>query len=316
MAYTSATAAGTQLSAAIMEVYSQEVLFSAQPFMLFEQFVTRREELGKQPGQTINFLRYNSLSGSDSLTELTDMTINAITGSQVQISVAEHGFAVGMTQLLRDVSFDDVLSSAAKLLGMHMGKSRDALIRDVFYGFSNVAYAGGKTGRASLLATDTFSVDLVREGVEQLAVNKCPKIGNEYICIIHPRQAKNLRKDKDWVNASNYGAPGQLFTGELGRIDDVRFLQTTQIRRILSTDGSIYTDNADTGVNAGTYSSNTDVYSAVLLGDYAVGLAVAREAELRDNGVTDFGRKQELAYYGLWGAGIVESGHAVILESA
>ena len=35
-------------------------------------------------------------------------------------------------------------------------------------------------------------------------------------------QSRTLRDDPAWINASTYGAPEQLFSGEIGRIDDVR----------------------------------------------------------------------------------------------
>ena len=35
-------------------------------------------------------------------------------------------------------------------------------------------------------------------------------------------QSRSLRDDPAWINSSDYGAPEQFFTGEIGRIDDVR----------------------------------------------------------------------------------------------
>jgi N4-gp56 family major capsid protein len=138
---------------------------------------------------------------------------------------------------------------------------------------------------------------------------------NNDICFLHPHQAKALRKDSAWINASNYGAPDQIFLGEIGRIEDVRFIETTQCRKILHTDGSIYTDNEDTGVDT-TYSTTADVYSAIIVGDHTMGLAISLEAELRDNGVQDAGRRHSIAYYGIWGTGLIESAHGLVLESA
>ena len=59
-----------------------------------------------------------------------------------------------------------------------------------------------------------------------------------------------------------------------------------------------------------------DSVGAIIVGDYAVGIADALPVEMRDNGVEDFGRAHSLAYYGIWGAGIIESGHSYILETA
>lgn len=319
MAVTTAVVSGggaTPLTQAILTVYSQEVLHVAQPLLRFEQIASIKRELGVLPGLTIQFLKYNALTGSAALTENTPIVTDAITASQIPLSVAEHGKATSVSELLLRSSYDDVLAQSATLLGRHFAKYRDGQIRDMLYTAPGVLYANGRSARTSLLSGDTFNVDLVREAVEQLATSKAPKFnGDAYICFIHPHQAKALRADKAWVNASNYGAPGQIFFGEIGRFEDVRFIETTQVRKIVKTDGSIYTDNEDTGVDA-TYSSNTDVYSALIVGDHAVGLAIALEAELRDNGVTDFGRTHSVGYYGIWGTGLIESAHTLVLESA
>lgn len=317
MAVNTATSAGTQLSEAILEVYSQEVIFEAQPHLRFEQVASIKRELTALPGLTIKFLKYNALTGSNVLTENTPMDTAALSASQIDITVGERGKAVAVSELLLRTSFDDILASAARSLGMHFAKSRDGEIRDALYGLPSTLYARGRSGRSTLTAADTFDVDLIRDAVSTLATNKAPKFnGDAYICFIHPHQAKHLRRDPAWINASNYGAPDQIFLGEIGRIEDVRFIETTQIRRILSTDGSIYADNVDTGVDAMTFSADADVYSALIVGDHVLGLAIALEAEMRDNGVQDFGRTHSIAYYGIWGVDLIETAHGLILESA
>ena len=63
-------------------------------------------------------------------------------------------------------------------------------------------------------------------------------------------------------------------------------------------------------------SDDTKVYQAVLFGEdyyaYAVGLPV----ELRDNGVTDFGREHGLAWYAIWGTGLLHPERGVVIETA
>jgi len=320
MAIATAIASGggaTPLPEAILEVYSQEIIFQAQPLLRFEQVASVKEELNVLPGLTIKFLKYSSLTGSNVLTENVDIVPDALAASQISIAVGERGKAIGVSELLLRSSFDDILASSAQLLGMHFAKTRDAEIRDTLYTVPGALYARGRSGRAAITSSDTFDVDLIRDAVSTLATNKAPKFnGDAYICFIHPHQAKFLRRDQAWVNAANYGAPDQIFLGEIGRIEDVRFIETTQVRKILSTDGSIYTDNEDTGVDAGVFSTNADVYSALIVGDHVIGLAISLEAEMRDDGVKDHGRKHSIAYYGIWGTGLVESAHGLVLESA
>ena len=47
------------------------------------------------------------------------------------------------------------------------------------------------------------------------------------------------------------------------------------------------------------------VYEAIMLGDNAFGHAISLPVELRDGGVLDFGREHALAWYSIWGWGVV-----------
>lgn len=309
---TSTSVTGAQLSDSIIEVYSREILFEAQPLLRFEQFVTRKEELGVMPGEQINFLRYSSIADGDTaLTETSNMTKNAITASQISITVGEQGYATQFTERLLQASFDDVMASASKLLGMHYANRLDSRIRDVLLTAANVKYAGSNSYASALDGNDNFDTVLVKDMVETLATNKCPKInGDAYICFVHPHQGRYLRDDPAWINASNYGAPNLLFTGEIGRYEDVRFIETTKVT-IVQTDGSIYSDGADTGLTD-TDTSSVALYQALMIGDHAIGHAISLPVELRDDGIEDFGRFHSLAWYTIDGLGLIEPGHVIV----
>lgn len=307
-----------KLDNVVLDVYSQEILFKAQPTMRFESVAVKRTELGTMPGNKIKFLRYNSLSGSSQLVETVPIVTDVLSSSTIEITVSEQGKAVSMSEFLMRSAITDVLSDAATLLGMHYAKSRDALIRDALAANTNVLYAGDKADRASLDTDDTFDVDLVRSIVENLATQKAPKFnGDAYIGFIHPHNARYLRRDGAWVNVNLYASPDNILNGEIGRIEDVRFIETTMVPYVKKATQDIWADNEDTAANT-VIAANaaTDVYRTIFVGDNAVGLAEALPVEMRDNGVEDFGRKHSLAYYGIWGAGLIETGHSLIAETA
>ena len=312
-----------KLDNVVLDVYSNEILFQAQPTLRFEQIVVKRNELNVMPGNTIKFLKYSSLSGSANLSETTPMETATMSTSVLSITVAERGFAVAVSEFLLRSSFTQVLSDAAMLLGKHYAKERDALIRDALMAGTNLLYGDStgamtNTSRADLDSTDHFDVNLVREIVEFLATNKAPKFDlDAYFTFVHPHQAKFIRKDPAWVTAQLYTTPQNILRGEIGRIEDVRFIETTMVPYIPAGTQDIFADGVDTNVNtAVTANANTSVYRAVAVADYAVGLAESLPVELRDNGVEDFGRKHSLAYYGIWGVGILETAHSVIAETA
>jgi N4-gp56 family major capsid protein len=314
---TAATDGGTpsQLSSNIMNIYSQEVLFRAQPILRFEAFASRKDELGVAPGLTIKFLKYARLNGDASLTENDDMEKDTITSSLIDITVGEHGKALAVSELLLRSSFTDVMSNSALLLGQHLARYRDGQIRDALLaGSTNARWANNRAGRASLQANDLLDTDMIRECVEVLATGRAPKIlGDAYVMFIHPHQARHLRTDPDWISAAHYGAATQVFEGEIGRFEDVRFVETTQIPYITSA-GDVMADGVDSGADL-TNTSGQNVYRSIMIGDHAVGLAVSLEAELRDNGIKDFGRRHELAWYGIWGTNVIEAGHSIVAET-
>lgn len=312
-----------KLDNVVIDAYSNEILFTAQPILRFEQIAQKRTELNVMPGNTIKFLKYSALSGSANLVETTPIETKSLSTSIITISVAERGFAVAHSEFLLRSSFTQVMQDTALLLGKHYAKSRDALIRDALMAGTNVLYADStgamtNTSRADLTNTDVFDVNLTREIVEFLATNKAPKFDmDSYIAFVHPHQAKSLRKDGAWVTAQLYTTPENIKSGEIGRIEDVRFIETTMVPYIPINTQDIWADNEDTTANTAiAANANTAVYRSVTVGDYAIGMAESLPVELRDNGVEDFGRKHSLAYYGIWGVGILETGHSVIGETA
>lgn len=327
MALTVATAAGAagggyQLAAAIMQVYSKEILFWAQPVLKFDQFVVRKVELGVAPGLTVNILRYNNLQRGGQLVEGVRMGTKSSSGSQIAVTVTEWGNAVGVTELLLQTSFDDVMSSHAKLLGNDWGKVLDAYLRDTYIGCQNVQYAGNAAGRNALTSINTFDTFLVKNGVETLKTNDAPMIGTGYYaCFLTPHQARGMRDDPAWISLSEYGATEQIFKGEIGRYEDTIFIETTMMPNGVYVNTSAAPNQNDFGYNSAldpnvTGALQTTVYQAVMFGDNAVGLATSLPVEMRDNGITDYGREHGLAYYSIHGSSILTNPNIVRLETA
>ena len=324
------------LSPAIQQIWSKEILFQAMPVLRFEQFAVKKTELGVMPGLTINFMRYNNLSVNEStgatLTEGVRMEPVALSASQIQITVTEHGQAVAVTELLLNAAFDDVMASASRLLGRHMAQSMDIQARNTLYangvpfgGGSAVApsvvfgrtaastrgaispYDAGTLGSAS--APGYLSPASIKDAVEVLAGQNIPRLGDTYVCFVHPSQARSLRDWPEFIEVTKYAAPGNFMLGEIGRLYDVVFIETTQVKKGLSIPADL--DPAAGGAQAPT----ADSYSAIMIGDNAFGHAIALPVELRDGGVIDFGREHGLAWYAIWGFGVITHESRVILNT-
>lgn len=309
-----ATNGGTLMSDAIRMVYSREIEFKALPIMRFSQFATVKTELGVTPGLTISMLTYDNLKLGGALEEMKDMNTQALSGSMKQITVQEHGNAVSNSELLIQSSFDDIMATTTTLLGRDYALVMDCELRDVALSGTNIVYGGQRNSRANVTAADKLTVAVIKDAIEILATNNAPKYGNLYwICFVHPHQSRDLRDDSAWINASNYGAPEQMFTGEIGRIDDTRFIETT----LMCNGAAAATDPSyKAALKSGTSGNQTDIYQAVIFGDQYFGIAWSLPVELRDNGTEDFGRKRSLAWYAIWGTGLLHNDYGVVIETA
>ena len=80
-------------------------------------------------------------------------------------------------------------------------------------------------------------------------------IDGYYVAIIHPDVAYDLTEDPEWKDWHKYTTPEEKFEGEIGKIDKVRFVETTEAK-----------------IFAKAGSDSVDVYSTLVLGANAYGV--------------------------------------------
>jgi len=348
---TAYSGSNSQLSQAIQTIWSKEILFQAMPILRFEQFAVKKTELGVSPGLRVNFLRYKNFSVDPTpLTEVVRMTTNALTAEQIAITVAEHGYAVAVSELLLNASFDDIMASASRLLGRHMAQYLDVQARQTLgaatsatFGYDRSAfdnsattfnqYQEGTVGTsiAGLNGNFKLTTGAIKDSALVLASKNIPRIGETYVQFIHPKQSRDLRSNPEFIEVTKYAAPGNFMLGEIGRLFDVVFIETTQVNAFTNATPFDYTSNqaapssqtsvpvsantaaglggnpetTNNAANSGTPASGKTVYESIMIGDNAFGHAISLPVELRDGGVLDFGREHALAWYSIWGLGII-----------
>jgi N4-gp56 family major capsid protein len=343
----------TSLNQAIQTIWSKEILFQAMPILRFEQFAVKKTELGVAPGLRVNFLRYKNFAVDPSpLTEGVRLTTNALTAEQIAITVAEHGYAVAVSELLLNASFDDVMASASRLLGRHMAQYLDVQARNTLgaatsavFGYDRTGITGGAftnydegsvaTSIGALDGNHKLTTASVKDAALTLASKNIPRLGETYVQFIHPKQSRDIRSNPEFIEVTKYAAPGNFMLGEIGRLYDVVFIETTQVKKLAA--NGTYTNTGDIGAPSdqttvpvkantnpgsggnpisadytaekGYLSSATgntaDVYESIMIGDNAFGHAISLPVELRDGGVLDFGREHALAWYAIWGLGVI-----------
>jgi len=350
---TAYSGSNSSLNQAIQTIWSKEILFQAMPILRFEQFAVKKTELGVAPGLRVNFLRYKNFAVDPTpLTEGVRMTTTALTAEQIAITVAEHGYAVAVSELLLNASFDDVMASASRLLGRHMAQYLDVQARNTLsaatsavFGYDRTGITGGAftnydegsvgTSIASLDGNHKLTTGAIKDAALTLAGKNIPRLGETYVQFVHPKQSRDLRSNPEFIEVTKYAAPGNFMLGEIGRLYDVVFIETTQVKK-LAASGSYTTSTlvgapadqsvvpvksntnpgsggnpnsadytAEAGYLTAASGNSADVYESIMIGDNAFGHAISLPVELRDGGVLDFGREHALAWYAIWGLGVI-----------
>jgi N4-gp56 family major capsid protein len=167
----------------------------------------------------------------------------------------------------------------------------------------------------------------VKDAVETLSTKNIPRLGETYVAFVHPHQSRRLRDMPEFIEVTKYAAPGNFMLGEIGRLYDCVFIETTQVLKVTGGAGAGY--SADTAVASptvtpgggyttpATFTGNgaADRYDAIFIGDNAFGHAISLPVELRDGGILDFGREHALAWYSIFGLGLITDQSVVIAET-
>ena len=251
----------TGLSNEMKTFYSDYLIDMAEPNLVHDQF-GQKHPIPKNGGKIIEFRKYDSLPKA--LTPLKEgVTPNGqkLSMSVITSKVEQYGGYIELSDILLLTAIDNNLVQATKLLGSQAGRTLDTITREVLNGGTNVQYAEGQvTARNALVGGQAtgnhyLTVDAVRRAVRFLKVMNAPKINGNYVGIIHPDVSYDLMSDPKWVNVKTYSDPDGIYEGEIGKIEGVRFVETSEAK-----------------VFEGAGASGVDVYSTLILGADAYGV--------------------------------------------
>ena len=122
-------------------------------------------------------------------------------------------------------------------------------------------------------ANTTMTASAVLDSMTRLKRNRAPLINGGYVLATDPRVARDLMRDSDWLNASNYGNKGQPFyKGEVGSIYGCRVVVQTNS---FVSQGSTSVENNKFVYNTaggGGLTATSDIIASFFLGQEAVGI--------------------------------------------
>lgn len=126
---------------------------------------------------------------------------------------------------------------------------------------------------ATAAADATMTASAVLDSMTRLKRNRAPLINGGYVLATDPRVARDLMRDADWLNASNYGNKGQPFyKGEVGSIYGCRVV--TQTNSFVSTGSATAGDEFVYQATAagGGLTAGKDIIASFFFGNEAFGI--------------------------------------------
>ncbi len=231
------TVAGTKLNKTF---FDRQLLEGARTRLVHAQYGQKRH-IPPNNGKRVEFRRWNLFDIDQTMCALTEGVTpdgQTLSQSSVEAEVNQYGAYVEISDLLEQTAYEQVLSDSAELLGEQLGTVVEWITRDAMCAGNNVQRAGGKTARSELTSADTLTVDEIRRAVRTLKKAKARPFGGKdgrkqhFICICSPDATYDLQEDPLWQDVSKYAAKEQLYTGEIGMLFGVVFIESTEAKVI------------------------------------------------------------------------------------
>lgn len=257
------------LSAEMKTFYEKRLLDQAEPLLVHNQFGDKYP-IPANNGKKIEFRKYSALPKAlTALTEGVTPAGNSLTVTTVEGTVKQYGDWIQLSDMLQMTAIDNNVVQATKLLSSQAGRTLDTVTREVLAGGTNVIYApkvvdGAETevlSRSTLTPECVLTPFVVMRAAATLEAMNTPKINGSYVLIIHPYCRETLQESPGWVDVVKYKEGNNTFSGEIGKIGDVRVVTTSEAK--------VINDSSCPVVESSTYYS---VFTSLLLGANAYGV--------------------------------------------
>lgn len=151
----------------------------------------------------------------------------------ISVQPEQFGLVGSITDVLDAMSALDLISTMSTELGDNMGRIMDKAIQAVLTtGASNKSYQGGGANLNSISSTDYLDPVTVGDIETYLSTQGAKRYGNYFVAIGDYNVINGFRRDPavgGWIDAHKYANPSNLFNGEIGEFNGVRFVRTNNI---------------------------------------------------------------------------------------
>ena len=283
-------ATSTQGGLLYSPLLTREVTKNAQPDMKFKQFVTLREQWGKNAGETFLFDKYGNIdTQGGTLTETSTIPSRSYRLYQSTATLYEWGNSIPYTKKYETLAQANDRKGPVSRLKDDMAKVMDTAIEAQF-DQCKIRYVGTATGGGAFTtdgtatATNTSQLNNyhIKEVVDYMYQTMLaePYDGTNYMCIASTDAMRGVYDTL--ISIMQYTKYPRA--GELGKYYDCRFVKTNHALSNTIGNGAAYGEAYFFGGNE----------APVLEG-------IAYAPEVIPKETTDFGRSKGLAWYTICG---------------
>lgn len=264
----------TQIPNEVNYVYNRNLLKAAKPFLTHTKWAQVKDIPANSGTASIRFSRYSLLSANTTaLTEGVTPSGKQLTRTFVNATALQYGDYITITDKVRMETLDPILSETSELLGQQAGNSYDQLTRTVLAAGTTIQYASTATATDEITSNMILSKGEIMEAVRTLQGNNARKMSSMidattgyntspippcYIGIISEDTLFDLKENKatnGFIRVEEYSSTSNLMEGEVGALDEVRFVMTTNAY-----------------VNSGAGADANDVHYTLILAANAYGI--------------------------------------------
>jgi N4-gp56 family major capsid protein len=295
---------------------SNVLRMAVQPLVKFRQFADVRDaaQQGKKKGDIFTWDVFSDVATAGGvLTETNTMPETNFTITQGTLTMTEAGNSVPYTGKLDNLSKFPVMELIQKVLKNDAVKTFDRLAWTQFNQtlLRVIPVSGTDTAALTLYTNGTVTgtntiaygnahakslVDLMKER------NIPAYLGDDYYSLAWPTTLRSFKNNLETIHQYSDTGFKLIMNGEIGRYENVRYVEQTNIAKGIGTTGI---STANGGDMVGWSQAKSDWI--FFFGNDTVAEAIAVPEEMRGKIPTDYGRSKGVAYYYLGGFGIVHT---------
>ena len=221
------TAGKNDLSPTMKTFYKTSLLENARNEHYFNQF-GQKQSLPKNGGNKVEWRKFDTFAPAMTpLVEGVTPDGNKVNITKIEAPIAQYGDYTTISDRLELEAVDPIIMGVTEEHGAQAGDTLEIITRNAVLAGATHVYTPGAKAENTLTAADTITATLVNQAVTHLKKMHTPTINGDYVAIIHPSVAFDLRESQGWMDAHKYAQPGEIYNGEIGKLHGVRFIEDT-----------------------------------------------------------------------------------------